>query len=331
MWINLQQRKKEERMLNSLNKRLQALMPILTPLSLVIGVLLEDIGGHLLFLVPLLFAFMTFASSLSMNFKDAKSFTKYPTVILFTIAFLHIIMPIWAYFVSTVIFDDHLLTIGFVLSVAVPTGVTSIIWMSICRGNLPLGLSIVLIDTLLAPIIMPALLHVVVGETIAIDTSSLIFDLLWMIVLPSMAGVLLNELTKGDIVATLGRKLAPFSKLSLFGIVMINSSAIAPYLKEITWELFGVILVVFFLAVSGYVFCLVTGPLLWKDQRIVTSFVFTGGMRNIAVGVVVASTYFPAKVAMPVVFGMLFQQVLASLFSKVIERGARREVGSLSC
>ncbi|MGN5455214.1 MAG: bile acid:sodium symporter family protein, partial [Candidatus Kurthia intestinigallinarum] len=30
--------------------------------------------------------------------------------------------------------------------------------------------------------------------------------------------------------------------------------------------------------------------------------------------------YFPAKVAMPVVFGMLFQQILASVFNKLNER-----------
>lgn len=154
-------------MLDNLNKRLQSLMPILTPLSLVIGVLLEDIGGHLLFLVPLLFAFMTFASSLSMNFNDVKSITKYPIVILFAIAFLHIIMPIWAYFISTVIFDDHLLTIGFVLSVAVPTGVTSVIWVSVCRGNLPLCLSLILIDTLLAPLVMPVVFGMLFQQVLA--------------------------------------------------------------------------------------------------------------------------------------------------------------------
>lgn len=51
-----------------------------------------------------------------------------------------------------------------------------------------------------------------------------------------------------------------------------------------------------------------------------TTLVFTGGMRNIAIGVIVATTYFPSKVAMPVVFGMLFQQVLASVFSKVLQK-----------
>ncbi len=306
--------------MNSFNKYLQKWMPILTPLSLVIGVLLENVGHQLLFLVPWLFAFMTFAGSLSMNFEAIKSLKKYPAVILIAIAFLHLLMPVWAYFVSTIIFDDHLLTIGFVLAVAIPTGVTSFIWVSICRGHLVLCLAIILIDTLLSPIIIPALLHIVVGQTIKIDTTGLIFDLLWMIVVPSIVGVALNEFTKGNIAVTLGKKLAPFSKLSLFSIVMINSSAIAPYMKNISWELVGVILVVFVLAVSGYVFCLVLGHILWKDTSIITMFVFTGGMRNIAVGVVIATTYFPAKTVMPVVFGMLFQQVLASFFSRVIEK-----------
>ncbi|MFJ8237805.1 bile acid:sodium symporter family protein [Ureibacillus sp. NPDC094379] len=307
-------------MLDSLNKRLQRWMPILTPISLVIGVLLEDIGGHLLYLVPLLFAFMTFAGSLSMNFEGLKSFTKFPIVILITIVFLHIVMPVWAYFVSTILFNDHLLTIGFVLSVAVPTGVTSFIWVSICRGNLALCLSIILIDTLLSPIIMPAIVYITVGKAIEIDTLSIMVDMLWMIVLPSIVGLILNEWTKGKIDETLGKKLAPFQKLSLFLIVMINSSVIAPYIKNISWELVAIIFVVLFISICGYAFCLIIGQFLWKDASIIIPVVFTGGMRNIATGVVVATTYFPSKVVMPVVFCMLFQQVLASQFSRIIEK-----------
>jgi len=284
-------------MLHRFNQYLQKWMPILTPLSLIIGVLLENIGHQLLFLVPWIFAFMTFAGSLSMNIEGMKSLKKYPTVIFIAIAFLHILMPIWAYIVSTTIFHEHFLTIGFVLAVAIRTGVTSFIWVSMCRGHLALCLAIILIDT-----------------------AGLMFDLLWMIVVPSLVGVVCNELTKGKIAVTLGKKLAPFSKLCLFSIVMIHSSVIAPYMKTISWELFSIILVVFLLAFSGYVLCLLLGHYLWKDSSVITMFVFTGGMRNIAVGVVIATTYFPAKTVMPVVFGMLFQQVLASFFSRVIER-----------
>ena len=307
-------------LLEKFNLFLQRWMPVLTPLSLVIGVLLESVGQNLLFMVSWLFAFMTFVSTLGMKFKDVKVFVKYPKTILFSIAFLHILMPIWAYFLSTIIFQDNLLTIGFVLSVAVPTGVTSVIWVTICKGNLPLCLSIVLINTLISPLVMPALLHLIVGETIAIDSVSLVLDLVWMVVLPSILGILVNEISKGSIQAKYGKKLAPFSKLSLFGVIMINSSAIAPYLKNITWELIGVILIVLLISFSGYVFAILLGRIIWKDQSIRTTFVFIGGMRNISVGVIIATTYFPSKVAMPVVFGMLFQQVLASFFSKVVEK-----------
>ncbi|MFC9538659.1 bile acid:sodium symporter family protein [Lysinibacillus sp. NPDC056959] len=255
-----------------------------------------------------------------MSFEGIKNLRRYSKVIVIALVFLHLMMPMWAYFVSTVIFHDHLLTIGFVLSVAVPTGVTSFIWVSICRGHLPLCLAIILIDTLISPVVIPALLHIVMGQTIEIDTAGLMLDLLWMIVVPSLVGVALNELTKGNIAMTLGKKLATFSKLSLFSIVMINSSAIAPYIKHFSWELVGVIVVVFVLAVSGYALCLVLGHILWKDISIITMFVFTGGMRNIAVGVVIATTYFPTKTVMPVVFGMLFQQVLASFFSRIVEQ-----------
>lgn len=296
----------------------------MTPLCLIIGVLLENIGGHLLFMVSWMFAFMTFVSSLSMKFNDVKIFVKYPKTILFSIAFLHIMMPIWVYFLSNLIFQDHLLIIGFVLSVTVPTGITSVIWVTICRGNLPLCLSIILIDTLISPLVMPALIYLIIGETIAIDSTSLILDLVWMIVLPSILGILVNEISKGSFPKKYGKQLAPLSKLCLLGIVMINSSAIAPYLKNITWELFGVILTVFLIAVSGYVFSFLLGRIIWKDHSITTTFVFIGGMRNIAVGVIIATTYFPPKVAMPVVFGMLFQQVLASIFSKIVTKSERK-------
>lgn len=309
-------------MLEKLNILLQRYIAILTPLSLIIGVLFENILHHLLFLVAWIFAFMTFAGSLRMKFKDLTIFIKHPIVILISIAFLHIVMPLWAYLLSTIIFDDHLLIVGFVLSVAVPTGVTSMIWITICKGNIPLGLSIILIDTLLAPIIMPFLLLLVSGERIELQLSSLMISLTFMIVLPTLLGIAVNELSKGQIPQKISSKLAPFSKLALFAVIMINSSTIAPYLKNINMELVTVISLILVIAICGYVFTMLIGRYLLSDDSHITAFIFTGGMRNIALGVVIATTYFPAKVAMPVVFGMLFQQVLASVVSKVMTKAS---------
>nr|WP_255620750.1 bile acid:sodium symporter family protein [Salinicoccus sp. RF5] len=298
------------------NAFIQKWIALLTPLSLIIGVLLGEMGTHFLFLIPWFFAFMTFTGALGMDFKDFRMVVKYPGTILLSILFLHILMPVWGYVLATVLLDDALLTIGFTLAVAVPTGVTSIIWVTITRGNLPLALSIVLLDTLLAPLILPLILVVVAGTAVTIDSASLIMGLLWMIVLPTLVGILMNEVTRGKVKDTWGGRLAPFSKISLLLIIMINGSVIAPYLQNFSWEIIGILLLVLFITLSAYAFALITGHYLLKEPSIVTTFTYNVGMRNISVGVVIATAYFPPKVAMPVVFCMLFQQLIASFASR---------------
>lgn len=303
-------------MLTLFNAFIQKWIALLTPLSLIIGVLLGEMGTHFLFLIPWFFAFMTFTGALGMDFKDFRMVVKYPGAILLSILFLHILMPVWGYMLATVLLDDALLTIGFTLAVAVPTGVTSIIWVTITRGNLPLALSIVLLDTLLAPLILPLILVVVAGTAVTIDSTSLIMGLLWMIVLPTLVGILMNEVTRGKVKDTWGSRLAPFSKISLLLIIMINGSVIAPYLQNFSWEIISILLLVLFITLSAYAFALVTGHYLLKEPSIVTTFTYNVGMRNISVGVVIATAYFPPKVAMPVVFCMLFQQLIASFASR---------------
>ena len=303
-------------MLTRFNAFIQKWIALLTPLSLIIGVLLGEMGTHFLFLIPWFFAFMTFTGALGMDFKDFRMVVKYPGAILLSILFLHVLMPVWGYLLATVLLDDALLTIGFTLAVAVPTGVTSIIWVTITRGNLPLALSIVLLDTLLAPLILPLILVVVAGTAVTIDSASLIMGLLWMIVLPTLAGILMNEVTRGKVKDTWGGRLAPFSKISLLLIIMINGSVIAPYLQNFSWEIIGILLLVLFITLSAYAFALITGHYLLKEPSIVTTFTYNVGMRNISVGVVIATAYFPPKVAMPVVFCMLFQQLIASFASR---------------
>lgn len=299
---------------------MQKWIAVLTPLSLLIGVVFDEIGQTFIGWIPFVFALMTFISALNIKMRDAKVFIEHPKTILIAIAFLHILMPIWAYFLAETFFDDHLLTIGFVLAVAVPTGVTSMIWITISKGNVPLGLAIVLIDTMLAPFVIPSILHFVVGNQLDIATTSIMIDMIWMIVLPSLAGIAVNELTKGQFPKKYNQYLGPTSKLCLFFIVMVNSSVVAPYFKNLNAEMVKIIAVVLCVSISGYVLASVIARLFERDREIGTTFIFTGGMRNIAAGVVVATTYFPAKAVLPVVLGMLFQQVLASFASQAVRK-----------
>lgn len=309
-------------MFSILNQAVERFMPILTPLSLVVGILLGARISEYVILVPFIFAFMTFSSSLSLNFKSLGSFLKHPLFVITVLLYIHVLMPLIAIGGSKLFFDDAHIQLGFILAMAIPTGVTSFIWITMCKGEASLGLTIILIDTLLSPIIVPFTLHLFAGETIHIDNIGLMLDLLWMIVLPSVIGMILNEVTKGRIKEVWGPKLAPFSKMSIFFVVMLNGSVTTPLFYDFTPKLIGIIVAVFVMAVLGYVVAMILGKYMFKRYDLMTTFTFSGGMRNISVGAVIASTYFSSSVVLPVVAGMLFQQVLASVFSKIVKKGA---------
>jgi predicted Na+-dependent transporter len=270
---------------------------------------------------------MTFEGSLSMNFHSLKNVVIHPMPVIIALIFLHIIMPIWAWGIGHIVFNGDSLTItGIVLGMTIPTGITSFIWVSMKKGNKAVTLSAILIDALLSPIIVPFSLSLMVGQKVEIDSGSMMIGLFYMIVLPSIIGMVLNTITKGKIVPLWKPWLAPISKIFLGIVVALNGAMIAPYLVELNWKLVFIILVVFFIAISGYVFAFLLGKGMKFDQEMNIAFTYICGMRNISAGAVIAISYFPAAVAVPVVVMMLFQQILASLFGSFLDKQVERPI-----
>lgn len=308
-------------MLQKLNHKLEKIMPLLTPASVVLGVLLSSHLSPIAFLVPWIFAFMTFAGALNSNLKSLQRAVAHPAPVLLTLFSLHLLMPGWAWAVGHLTFPGDSLTItGLVLAVVIPTGITSFIWVSMKHGNIGLTLSIILVDTMISPLIVPYSLSFLVGSSVEMDIWSIMKGLLFMIVLPSLLGMAINQWTKGTSKERLSPKLAPFSKLGLVAVVSINSAEIAPYLKTITPKLVAIAVVVFLIASFGYLFTWGLGRLFKLDKDVIIAMIFTGGMRNISAGAVIAITFFPPEVTLPVVVGMLFQQLLASIYGSIVDR-----------
>jgi BASS family bile acid:Na+ symporter len=314
-------------MLDKLNHGLEKIMPLITPVSVVLGVLLATYLKDFAYLIPYIFAFMTFAGSLGSNFKSFKEAVSHPVPILAALVMLHIVMPLWALGVGHLTFNGDSYTItGLVMVMVIPTGVTSFIWASIYKGNIALTLSIILIDTILSPFVVPFTLSLIVGQKVEMDTWGMMKGLFGMVAIPSLLAMLINQWTKGKAKEILGAPLAPFSKLCVGITVMLNGAVVAPYLRNIDLKLVGIVTVVFFVALTGYMFSFLAANLLKRDRGTVVSLLFTCGMRNISAGAVIAVTYFPPAVAVPVVVGMLFQQVLASLNGAALDKYYKRRV-----
>lgn len=236
-------------MLLKINRTLEKMMPFITPTSVIIGIFLSVYLKDFSFLVPWLFAFMTFEGSLTMNFRSLKGVMSHPLPVFIILGFLHIVMPLWAWSVGHIVFSGDSFTItGLILAMVIPTGVTSFIWVSMKNGNKPLTLAIILIDSLLSPFVVPYSLSLLVGQKVELDILSMMTGLLYMIVLPSIAGMLLNELTKGTVAIVWKPRLSPISKVFLSVVVMLNGAVIAPYFTEFQWKLVFIIVTVFCLA-----------------------------------------------------------------------------------
>lgn len=309
----------------SSNRVLERIMPLLTPAAIVVGVLNEVSLLPLTWLVPWIFAGMTLIGSLKSNFRDLLAVLVKPQKLIILLVILHVVMPLIGWLAAMLFFPGDPYTVtGYVLLFAIPTGVVSVVWVSMHGGNIALTLALILIDTLLSPLIVPATLYVLMGASVQMDAGEMMRGLLWMVVLPSVAGMLLNQFSKGKISAVCGPPLAPFVKVGLFIVVSINGASIARYLKHPDGKLVLIIVVTFVTVALGYVIGAFVSRRLHYDHESSVAVQFNSGMRNLSAGAVLAVRYFPPSVALPVISGMLFQQILAACSGMFIRSRVRR-------
>jgi len=309
------------KVLYKFNGFIERWMPFVTPICLVIGILFSSVFGRFAVIVPFLFAFMTFAGSLGSGFGDMKKIAANPLPLLVTLFVLHAWMPILAFGTANFLFPSHPYFItGIVLEFVVPTGVVSLVWVSIYKGNEALTISIILVDTLLSPLLVPLTLKLLIGSTVAVDAMGMIKDIVFMIAVPALLGMILHQVTKGEIKKTLSPKLAPFSKIGLIAVVTINSTKVAPFVKEMNPLLLAVAATILLLASTGYIWSWLASRLLKADYGTTLAMTVNGGMRNISAGAVLALRYFPGEVMFPVMIGTLFQQILVANTVNILRR-----------
>ena len=309
-------------MLQSINRIMNSIMAFFIPACLIIGFLLTDQLIWMSALIPWIFAFMTFSGSLNSSFSSFKAIVKHPGPIIITLITLHMIMPVFAYGAGQLLYPNDQYTVtGIVLAMTIPAGITSFVWVVIYQGNRTLTLAIILISSLLSPFIVPFNLSVLVGESVHIDSLQIMEGLWWMVVFPSLLGMLFNSFAGKETISKLDAYLTPLTKFGLGFVVMLNGAVIAPYIKEeMDIKLLFVGLTVLLVAISGYLISFYIAKMTGHNKESIVSMTFSGGMRNISAGAVLATAYFPPSAAVPVVLGMLFQQLCATLFGKILNK-----------
>lgn len=294
-------------------------MAVLIVAFVLVGITFPDIFSPINDYTMALFAFMTFANSLGGGFREMADVARRPLPVVVIFAILHVVMPLLAMAAGELLFPEApLFTTGLVLEYAIPTGVASLLWVSIGRGNTSMCLSVVLLDTLLAPFVIPLTLRVLLGSVVEMDTASMVGNLMIMVAIPALLAMTLFQMTRGRVAATVKPRLAPFAKLTMLVLVLANATGCAPFLRDITPTLVKLICAVFALCLLGFFLGYQAARLLKADFPTAVTMSLNSGIRNIAAGSVLAIAYFPGDVLFPVAFSPLFLQATTAVIVKIL-------------
>jgi predicted Na+-dependent transporter len=228
-------------------------------------------------------------------------------------------MPVAAFLLSSLVFRGDADTIaGYVLLYSAPTAVSGFIWVAIFRGDNALCLTLILLDTLLAPLVVPGTVSLLLGARVAIDISGIALSLILMVVIPTIMGVGINEISRGKVPGLVCPYLNPLAKICMVTMIAANTSPVAPNIRledPKVW-LIAAMCVVF--AMIGYVLSKLTGMAgRLKPEKRITLF-FSAGLRNISAATTIAIEFFPEAAALPCLLGIVFQQVTAAFMGKIL-------------
>ncbi len=305
-------------------------MPILTPTGVVIGLLLGSRISWMKPAVTWLFAFITMSGAFGINPRDFFRVVSHPKPLVAFFIGSHVCMPLVAWAVATLLFrDDPAVVTGFVLLFSIPTAVVGYIWSSIYHGDGALSLSLILLDTILAPLVTPFTVKFLTHTAVQIDTTGMMLSLVWMVVLPSIVGICVNYATKGKVNDHVGPCIKPLGKVALLMVVAINVSQIAEEILKFDITYIPIVLVCLLLACGGFLLGKLMAKLCGLEKEQTVSVTFAIGLRNISAALVLAISFFPPHSALPVIFGIVFQQTVSALTGQRLfgERKCTRKSG----
>lgn len=305
------------------NKFLEKAMPLIPVLGVTTGVLLSWVFVNLRPFVPWLFAAMTLSGALNLRVREIGRTAVSPLPILLFFFSSRIIMPVMVLFLSRLIFRNNPdVVLGFVFLYSFPTAVTGFIWVSIFKGDIALVLALILLDTILAPVFVPLTMQLLLGAEVVLDTMNMVIPLLFMVVLPTLLGVTLNEASRGKIPSLIGPWLSPLAKLFIFFVIAANSAALAPKIRLDNYFIWLIIAACICFNVLGFLcgkFMGFAGKLNDDKQ---TALLIAAGLKNTNAAMTLGVELFPAYTftALPAVFGIMTQHTLVALAGRIFTK-----------
>lgn len=211
------------------------------------------------------------------------------------------VMPILAYGLSRLFGLDPALTAGVVLVGTCPGGTSSNVITYFSKGDVPLSVGMTSVNTLLAPVLTPAITYFLLKTTVQVDVMSMFMSIVQVILIPIILGFVMNKL-----LGKFTQKLVTALPLvSTIAICLIVGAVVSHNAEKIFESGLLILIVVILHNVFGYICGFGVGKLLKMPPKKIKALSIEIGMQNSGLATSLAASSFP-NLAMATVPGAVF-------------------------
>jgi BASS family bile acid:Na+ symporter len=242
-----------------------------------------------------------FGMGLTMKPKDFALVFKRPKDILVGTAAQFIIMPALAFGLSKLFQLDPALTAGVVLVGTCPGGTSSNVITYLSKGDVALSVGMTSVNTLLAPLLTPAITWLLLQTTVRVDVWAMFWSIIQVIIIPVALGFVINRFF-GKFTE---KAVAVLPSVSTVAICLIIAAVVSHNAEKIYTSGVLVFAVVILHNLLGYAGGFGLGKLLKMPPEKVKALSIEVGMQNSGLATSLAGTAF-SGLAMATVPGAVF-------------------------
>ena len=242
-----------------------------------------------------------FGMGLTMKPRDFALVFKRPKDILVGTAAQFIIMPALAFGLSKLFQLDPALTAGVVLVGTCPGGTSSNVITYLSKGDVALSVGMTSVNTLLAPLLTPAITWLLLQTTVRVDVWAMFWSIIQVIIIPVALGFVINRFF-GKFTE---KAVAVLPSVSTVAICLIIAAVVSHNAEKIYTSGVLVFAVVILHNLLGYAGGFGLGKLLKMPPEKVKALSIEVGMQNSGLATSLAATAF-SSLAMATVPGAIF-------------------------
>ncbi len=260
---------------------------------------------------------------MTLTFEDFKQVLRLPRAAIIGVICQFSIMPMLGWGIAHFLRLDEIdpsLAVGLILVACCPGGTASNVVAFLARANVALSVLMTVCSTFAAILLTPYLTKWLAGSLVDVDAVALLKSTLQVVLLPVLAGVLLNRFFPKRV-----RKLSSVSPLiSVVAIVLIVASIIGQNRETILEANWRLLVAPALLHLSAFLLGYTIAKLAKLPENVSRTISIEVGMQNSGLGVYLANKHFPETLAaVPCAISSVYHSVIGSVLAAIWRRCAK--------